>query len=149
MIGSLVFIGLLVILSIFLTNYFSDFKSEWYKSLETPSFQPPPVAFSVIWTFLYIIIWLTISITYSKDRTILFPFLILLTLLVLWAFVYFKLQSLWGASIVLLITLVVSFIVWKKMLNVNQNSIVPSSFFLFIAWIFVATTLNITSAIKN
>lgn len=149
MLGSLLLIGLVVLLSIFLTTYFSDFQSSWYKSLNKPSFQPPSIAFSVIWTFLYIIIWLSIGVTYPKDKSILPYFILLMILLVLWAYVFFKLHNLWGASIVLIATLILSFFIFRKILNANQNQIVAASFFLFIAWIFVATTLNITTAVIN
>ena len=149
MFGILIMIGLLVLLSIFSTTYFSDFGSSWYKSLNKPSYQPPPITFSVVWTLLYIIIWLSVAVTYPRDKSILPLFLLLLILLVAWAYVYFRLKSLWGSSIVLLITLGVALMIWKKILNANTNQIVAASFFLFIAWIFFATILNINTAIIN
>jgi benzodiazapine receptor len=149
MFGSLVIIGLLVLLSIFATTYFSDFGSSWYKSLNQPSYQPPPITFSVVWTLLYIIIWLTLAVTYPRDKTILPLFVLLLILLVAWAYVFFQLKSLWGAAIVLLITLGLALMIWKKILNANSNPIVAASFFLFIAWIFFASILNINTAILN
>ena len=149
MFGSLVIIGLLVLLSIFATTYFSDFRSSWYKSLNQPSYQPPPITFSVAWTLLYIIIWLTVAVTYPRDKTILPLFILLMILLVAWAYVFFQLKSLWGATIVLLITLGLALMIWKKILNANNNPIVAASFFLFVAWIFFASILNINTAILN
>jgi tryptophan-rich sensory protein len=149
MFGSLLGIGLLVLLSIFATTYFSNFGSAWYKSLTQPSYQPPPITFSVVWTLLYIIIWLTVAVTYPRDKSILPLFILLLILLVAWAYVFFQIKSLWGAAIVLLITLGVSLMIWKKILNANQNQIVAASFFLFIAWIFFASILNINTALIN
>jgi benzodiazapine receptor len=149
MFGSLVIIGLLVLLSIFATTYFSDFGSSWYKSLNQPSYQPPPITFSVVWTLLYIIIWLTVAVTYPRDKTILPLFILLMILLVAWAYVFFQLKSLWGAAVVLLITLGLALMIWKKILNANNNPIVAASFFLFIAWIFFASIININTAIIN
>lgn len=34
----------------------SDPHSEWYKSLRKPSWQPPPIAFPLVWTSLYALI---------------------------------------------------------------------------------------------
>jgi tryptophan-rich sensory protein len=70
-------------------------------------------------------------------------------LLVAWAYVFFQLKSLWGAAVVLLITLGLALMIWKKILNANNNPIVAASFFLFIAWIFFASIININTAIIN
>jgi benzodiazapine receptor len=149
MIGSLIIIGVLVLISIFLTNYFSDFQSPYYKSLKIPPYQPPPITFMVVWTLLYIILWLTVSVTYNKDKSILLPFIILLGLLVLWTIMFFQVKNLWLSALVLAVTIVVAGIVWKKILNVNKQPIVGASFFLFIAWISFATLLNVNTAIIN
>ncbi len=42
----------------------TDPGSDWYESLEKPSWQPPPVAFPLVWTPLYV------SIAYGTGRAI-------------------------------------------------------------------------------
>lgn len=149
MITSFLLVGLLLLISIYLTSYLTNFQSTWYQSLKMPNYQPPPIVFSIVWTILYLILWIVISLTYPKDPSILTYYILLLILLVTWAYVYFGLQSLWGASIVLLITLLVSGILLKKIIQVSPNLILPSFFLLFVSWIFFASILNINSAILN
>ncbi len=149
MIGALILFGILVLVSIYFQNSFSNFQGDYYRSLKKPSYQPPPITFGVVWTLLYIIIWLTLSVTYAKDRSILLPGIILLILLALWSFVFFQIKNLWLSSVVLLITLVVASYVWKKIMKVNKQPIVGASFFLLVAWLFFATILNVNTAIIN
>jgi benzodiazapine receptor len=149
MIGSFILIGFLVLVSIYFQNYFSKFQGEYYLSLKKPSYQPPPITFGVVWTLLYIILWLTVSITYNKDKSILIPFVLLLVLFVLWTYLFFNVKNLWVSAIVLVITFIVACYVWKKILNVNKQPIVGSSFFLLVAWLFFASILNINTAILN
>lgn len=142
-------VGIILVISILLSNYFMNFNNPWYRSLKMPSFQPPPITFSIVWTLLYLILWYTISVSYPKDTSILYYFIALAILLVAWAFVFFQLKSPWGASIVLFTTFIVSWIIWSKLVKVSPTQTVPTLFLLFIAWIFLATTLNTKIAILN
>jgi benzodiazapine receptor len=149
MIGSLILIGVLVLISIYLQNYFSNFQGDYYLSLKKPAYQPPPITFGVVWTLLYVITWLTVSVSYAKDRSILMPFILLLVLFVLWTYLFFNVKNLWISAIVLVITFIVACYLWKKILNVNKQPIVGASFFLLVAWLFFASILNINTAILN
>ena len=142
-------IGVILLISIYLTNYLSNFQGKFYKSLKLPPYQPPPITFSVVWTILYLILWITVSISYPKDPSILPYFILLSILLVAWTYVYFNLQSLWGGFVVLLITLIVGSIILRKMFAIRQSEWIPASFSLFVIWILFASLLNLQSAIMN
>jgi tryptophan-rich sensory protein len=151
MILSFIIVGIILGLSIYATSSLTNFSSEnsWYANLKQVPFQPPPITFSIVWPILYLILWYTISVSYPKDITILYWFILLAFLLALWSFVIFQLQSLYGSSFVLLITFIVSWIIWSKLVKVSSTQTVPTLFLLFIAWIFLATTLNTTLAVIN
>lgn len=144
-----IIVAAIILISNFVSSYFMDFQTKWYNSLVKPSYQPPPIAFGIVWSILYLILWYSISVSYPKDRSILYYFILLSILFVVWAFVLFRLQSLGGAAFVLVITLIVSLILWKKIIAVSNNQIVPSLFLLFVTWIFIASTLSINLAVIN
>jgi len=150
-----VIVALILAISIYLTSYFMDFgtsssnQNNWYRSLKMPSFQPPPIVFSVIWTILYIILWYTVSVSYPKDQSILYYFILLSILLVLWSFVFFRLKNLWGATLVLIITFFVAWIIWSKIVKVSKTQTNSTLFLLFNTWILIAALLNINIAINN
>jgi benzodiazapine receptor len=149
MVWNYILVGIILLISIFLTNYFSKFQGTFYKALKLPPYQPPPITFSVVWTILYIILWLTVSASYPKDPSILSYFILLNILLVGWTYVYFNLQSLWGAFFILLLTLIVGSVILKKMFALKQSQWIPISFSLFLIWILFASLLNLQSAIIN
>lgn len=50
-------------------SFATDTKSSWYESLDLPSFQPPSIAFPVVWTTLYVTMAISMIIVwhYTKD----------------------------------------------------------------------------------
>ena len=144
-----IIVGIILLISIYLSSYFMNFNDDWYLSLKKPFFQPPPITFSIVWTILYLILWYTISVSYPKDKTILYYFIFLSLLLVLWAYVFFKLKSPGFASLVLVVTFFVSWIIWKKLVAVSKTQTNPTLFLLFITWILIATTLNVNIQLNN
>lgn len=90
---------------------FKSVKSEWYKCVESRiRITPPAYVFPIVWTTLYVLIWIAFAralsaFTASTDPLLISLFLVNLLFNVLWCYVYFGLQKLALAIPVLLVIL--------------------------------------------
>ena len=90
---------------------FKSVKSEWYKCVESRiRITPPAYVFPIVWTTLYVLIWIAFSraltaSTETNDHILISLFLVNLLFNVLWCYVYFGLRKLALAIPVLLVIL--------------------------------------------
>ena len=145
-----------LILSILLCNgmgligaYFTTPKIDtWYNTLNMPFFQPPSWIFAPVWTVLYFLMGIFMSIIWQNiknnkiAKTILQIFLVHLVLNTLWSVFFFGLENpvLGLIDILVLWTLIV--ILMKLSPRISKRAywlLIP-----YLAWVSFATILNLS-----
>lgn len=123
----------------------SGFENGWYAELRKPSFQPPSWMFGVVWTILYSLLGLAMAIVLqeppSKDRRdALWLFGGQLLLNFSWSPVFFGLQMIDMALVVLLVMLVMALATARYFRKLNPLAgwlMLP-----YLLWLCLAVTLN-------
>ncbi len=124
---------------------------EYYKKIQnnTPFWTPPPFIFGLMWTIIYIII--IYVYTYIPDYYWLF--IVTLFFNAIWTPLFFKLKLKWLSLIVIIIMALLAVFTYGKLEEMRIQDIDNSSiieilmylFFIYIVWLFVATSLTVCS----
>ena len=118
----------------------------WYPNLEKPFFTPPNRLFGPVWTLLYILMGVAAGMVWNKGfyhkwvKTALYHFGFQLILNASWSIIFFGLQLILPALLIisaLLILLLFTF-KWFKVVNPNAAYL----FIPYIIWVAYATALN-------
>ena len=127
------------------------FSSEWYYNLTKPILSPPDLIFAPMWTFLYILIIIALilySITPAKNKKYGYIFFIIQILLNFsWSPIFFLMQNITLALIVIILLDIFVVLTIRKFYSVSKISgiiLVP-----YLIWILFATYLNIGYLILN
>lgn len=116
---------------------------EWYRELMKPGFMPPGWLFAPVWTVLYIVIAIVGARLWTGPREPSLKVLwsIQMGLNFLWSPLFFGLQSIGGALVIiaLLLTTICAFIGsgWGK------DRVAAVMFLPYLAWVGFATVLNL------
>lgn len=120
--------------------------SEWYQSLEKPSFQPPGWVFGPVWTTLYTMMGVSLSLLWHARRTkpaaepALQLFTIQFLLNLLWSFLFFRWQNPRSAFVEILVLNVVIVLTILAAWRVSKTAallLVP-----YLLWTMFAAVLN-------
>jgi len=123
----------------------SGFANDWYAPLEKPSFQPPALAFPVVWTTLYtfmgIAVALLLAAPRSRQRSLaLTLFFAQLALNFAWSPVFFGAGYIdWAFLIILSMDVLVTAAVIASW---NMNRVAGLLLVPYLAWLCLATALN-------
>jgi tryptophan-rich sensory protein len=119
--------------------------SGWYDALEKPFFQPPEIAFPIVWTILYAMmgfaawrIWLKSS--EKKRQTALLWFYLQLAVNATWSWVFFYGHSLAGGLGVIILLFVLILITLQKFREIDKLAgwaLIP-----YLLWVGFASLLN-------
>lgn len=127
------------------------FSSEWYYNLTKPILSPPDWIFAPMWTFLYILIIIALilyAITPAKNKKYGYIFFIIQILLNFsWSPIFFLMQNITLALIVIILLDIFVVLTIRKFYSVSKISgiiLVP-----YLIWILFATYLNIGYLILN
>jgi benzodiazapine receptor len=156
-----------------LGSAFTDTSSDWYQGLTLPALQPPPVAFSIAWGIIYLLIAASLSIVsiksganpqhtaptaepggkpkridlFPKNKSTLLLYLASGVQNVLWTYVFFTLHNPAGALFVLIITIIVAALLIADAFKISKAAgglLVP-----YFVWLCFALYLNYELAFLN
>jgi len=119
--------------------------TSWYSYLNKPSFNPPNWLFGPVWTFLYLLMGVSLYLLWiqpsKKNKTKAFTlFGLQLTLNLLWSLVFFGLHSIIGGGIIivaLLVAIIVTMRLFWEFSKVASLLLLP-----YLLWVSFATVLN-------
>lgn len=115
----------------------ASFDTEWYDSLQKPSFQPPGYAFGIAWSLLYPLLLYSYYLLIEKGQEYdLFLFETQLALNLAWSYTFFTLKNI-KLSVLLLVVMIV--------LNLSLYRVFPKPWYLlYIAWLSFALVLSVS-----
>lgn len=117
----------------------------WYISLQKPSFNPPNYLFGPVWSFLYLLMGVSLFVIWSsshgkKRSDALRIFAIQLFLNFLWSFLFFKFNLLGVALVDILliwVSILTMIILFSRVSKFAAYLQIP-----YLLWVTFATTLN-------
>ncbi len=130
--------------------FFTDTSTDWYINLTKPELQPPPVVFSIVWTVIYILIAVSLSLVSTNSnvtKKVLFLYALTGVLNVLWSYTFFYLQNPSGAVFVLILIIAAAVILFTNVFRIDKTAaylLVP-----YTVWICFALYLNYEIAFLN
>lgn len=120
------------------------YSSLWYNSLLRPPFSPPNWLFAPVWIVLYLLMFISLIIYFLKPqqdkKSGYIYFFIQLLLNILWSPVFFMLQNIGGALVVVILLVIFVFLTIKRFYLVSKLSaymLLP-----YFVWIIFATYLT-------
>jgi tryptophan-rich sensory protein len=130
----------------------TDTSSDWYESLERPSWQPPGAVFGPVWTILYVLIAIAATLSFRdvggpRRRLVLGLFAANLALNVAWTWIFFQghAPTAAGVEILFLLGTIVA-LIW---LVRPHNRVAALALIPYGAWVTFATALTWTIAASN
>lgn len=126
-----------------ISGYLSHVKDNmWYQSLIKPSLNPPSLAFSFIWTILYIILGIVFIQLWerrTKDAFTLYLFIFQYALNLIWPPLFFKFHKIDFALINIIVMLTTTLLIYQR----SYKSILTQILLLpYIGWLSFALFLN-------
>tara|TARA_Y100000817_G_C16762734_1_gene502386 strand:+ start:562 stop:951 length:390 start_codon:yes stop_codon:yes gene_type:complete len=124
----------------------------WYKRLKKAPWTPPPPVFGAVWTILYILMAIALYLVWTNKKC--YPhcdaikiFFLQLLLNLVWTSIFFRFKMPMLALIDLVAILITASYTYKEFSNINKTAghlLIP-----YIAWLFVAFTLNLYIVVMN
>ena len=135
----------LIVLLGFLSGQSAGADSAWFAGLDKPASYPPPAAFGIVWTILYVIIGLAVAVVCAawgaRGRTLaLVAFAIHFVFNLAWTPVFFGMQQIAGGLVVIALmalTLLAVVVLFWRVRRIAGLLMLP-----YLAWVLFALALN-------
>lgn len=148
------FLSIILPLTIgFIGSYFTlDAINNWYITLNKPFFNPPNWIFWPVWTLLYILIWISFYLVWSKwfwrnKNRVKIVYFLQLFLNFTWSFSFFYLENplLWLINIALLwLVIIYNIVLFYKIDKISWYLLIP-----YLLWVSFASALNLFIYLLN
>lgn len=124
----------------------------WYKKLKVAPWNPPNYVFGIVWTILYVLMFISASMVYidKKCYTYCYPLTIFFLQLVLnlsWTTIFFKFRMIKTALLALI--LIFSLALYTAILFYDINKIASYLLIPYLLWLCVAFSLNLYIVLNN
>lgn len=118
----------------------------WYAGLTKPSFNPPNWIFGPVWTTLYILMGIALSMVWKK-KWVRNLFLVHLVVNTAWSIIFFGLHSILGGMVTIIILWGFIVTLVREFYKVNKQA----SYLLlpYLAWVSFASILNFSLLVLN
>lgn len=117
----------------------------WYRTLNKPFWNPPRIAFAVIWPFLYTLmglsLWCALIARKKKTWKLLLPFFVQLFLNFTWSFVFFYWRSPHLAFVNIVLLLIA--LAWNMKVFYRHDKRAAYLLVPYFLWVFYASSLNL------
>ena len=126
---------------------------KWYANLHKPAFNPPNWIFAPVWTFLFLLMGISVFLVWNKIgedkkvKTALSVFILQLALNTLWSILFFGLRSplyAFGEIIILWLAILVTILNFYRISKAAAFMLLP-----YILWVSFAVILNFVIVILN
>lgn len=131
-------------------SIFVNLGMEWFNSLSTPTQWVPNIVIPIVWTVIYLIFAIVLSIWIKKSnipKSVTILLIINGVLNVLWCLVFFTLQLTLIGNIVIIINLIMAYLLAQEIKKYNLAYAIATS--IYPVWVSIATTLNLALWILN
>lgn len=125
----------------------------WYENLIKPSWAPAPNVFGIVWSFLYVLIFISFGavfvLTLKKEIPFLvaLPFALNLIFNIAYSPIQFGLKNNYLASIVIILVLVT--LVWAMIAIFPHAKWISLIQIPYLIWVIIATTLQLSITYLN
>ena len=135
----------LIVLLGFLAGQSSGPDTAWFAGLDKPAIYPPPAAFGIVWTILYVMVGLALALVCAawgaRGRTLaLTVFAIHFVFNLAWTPVFFGMQQIAGGLLVIglvALTLIAVIVLFWRIRRLAGVLLLP-----YLAWVLFAFALN-------
>jgi len=120
-------------------------QNPWFATLVKPAIYPPPIAFPIVWTALYVLMGVALAMVVSARRApgrglAVAAFIVHLAANMAWSPLFFGLHSITGAladAVAMALTLMVAMALFARVRPVAAWLLVP-----YLGWVLFACVLN-------
>lgn len=139
-----------VLITALLGSYFTSksSNSEWYKCIKPRNLTPPSYIFPIVWTVLYILLFLAFANALNiKYVPIIVLFIVMFILHIVWCYFYFGIKQISSAAIIIVFMIMINIAIICLAIYKNKMHL-AKMLIPHLLWISFACMLNILSLAK-